>query len=160
MCGASKRSLALIAVLASITLLHVAFRVGQALEADDYRVSDVDPGEIVELGRASSETTSESCSIVVLFSPTCPHCHSAAGAEAARSHSLILPTFWITEPTPEAGSFENRIAAESTLLILPDAFSLFRIRAVPAAFLMRGDTVVRHWAYSGRESHESLSQQC
>jgi hypothetical protein len=127
------------------------------LEVGDRVISPSLPG-IIQAG--DEEAT---CSLVIAFSPDCPHCRAAAVAERAseRTGSYAQST-WIAEVESERmGAFADVMSSTSALEISGEVFASLEVTAVPAAFLIDDDNVIR-WRgpYTGSESGQELAARC
>jgi hypothetical protein len=102
---------------------------------------------------------------LVLFSVTCPHCHSAAARDAEIPDGVPnLPVVWISETDDAAATeFARLVRAPSTVRYGGDApFKKLKVTGIPSAFLISADNIVL-WAggYSGGESnHTALLKRC
>lgn len=103
------------------------------------------------------------CQILVVFSPTCPHCHTAAARDASAPDSLTrLPTTWIAVQNNHLlADFEARLRRGAVLTHSPDAKAKLRVQGVPAGFLVGPDNTIRSvWIFNGRENHDELRSKC
>jgi len=104
------------------------------------------------------------CRIMVAFSVTCPHCHSAAQQESAVPDSVRLPVVWISETDDaRAREFASMLSPTSTIRFGgPKVFKALKLRAVPAAFLVTPGNKVRSiTGYAGSETdHRILRSWC
>ena len=112
------------------------------------------------LDRSADGTT---CELVIAFSPDCPHCRAAAVAEQANGRTgPYAQSTWIAEVDSERmDAFAEVMSASSVLEISPDVFASLEVTAVPAAFLLDDDNVIR-WRgpYRGSESGDELAARC
>lgn len=158
------------AVLTVITLLHVGYRVtapqGTPLMVSTFPLGST-PSQFTQFALASERpaaplSSAAQCRIVVVFSPACPHCHSAAETEAATPQDDRLPTTWMTTRSDSfAVRFGARLHPDVQARYAPDVMTRLRVQAVPAAFLIDAGNVVRRiWVYQGDENHAELREQC
>ena len=92
----------------------------------------------------------ESCSVVVVVRNSCPFCQQAA-TKASDSGALIDRSTWVATGAAEADSF--RVAhPRLTVVQRASAAQELEVHGVPAAFLVRGDSIVATWALEGDES--------
>lgn len=155
-----RRTWAYIGGLVAITVGHLAYRQMQEAGPTEVSIRSV-PFAIGELGLQGVEGERDwgPCQILVFFRPTCPFCDLAARAESERS-DLTLPRTWVTETEAEALEFEGRPATSSALGWSRAAADVLGVQAVPAAFLVADDQVLRHWTYQGDESDTGLVSDC
>jgi hypothetical protein len=99
---------------------------------------------------------SSSCRVVVVVSNSCPFCQQAA-ARASASDALVDRSTWVAAGAAEADSFR---IAHPRLAVADEASAMsdLMVYGVPAAFLVRGDSVVAAWAFRGDESPEDLDR--
>lgn len=104
------------------------------------------------------------CRILVLYSPGCPHCHTAALLETGVPDSVRLPVVWISDQdNTEALAFAAQLnPAVAARFGGTEAFRALRARGVPAMFLVSPDDRVLEVAgYSGSENdHRVLRARC
>lgn len=104
------------------------------------------------------------CRLLVMFSSSCPHCHTAAIMETGIPDSVRLPVLWISDrDDPQALAFASRLHPASVVRHGGgDAFRALQVRGVPAVFLVSGDgRVLASASYSGGESdHRVLRGKC
>ena len=99
------------------------------------------------------------CRVLILFSPTCPHCHTAARRDAATADSLLLERLWISHTDDSATTaFAREIGSGAAIRSGgPAAFEAMKVKGVPAAFVISGANTVR-WAggYAGGADYHRL----
>lgn len=95
----------------------------------------------IPLQRATDELH---CRLVVVFRPQCPACSDAARREAAIGTAPVVATTWIAfeNDTALSQQFATLVRPESQLGYSANAARVLEIQAVPAAFLIRPDSVV------------------
>ena len=99
------------------------------------------------------------CRIVVAFDPACPFCNRAAVLDADRDEELPFPTVWMSETEAQAELFRSRhpdleIVAEAT------AYKALQVEAVPAAFLLSDQEVLKVWRFTGEEEARDVLADC
>ena len=107
----------------------------------------------------------QGCRVIILFSPTCTHCHTAARRDAATPDSLRLPTLWVSHSNDSSAAAFAAVlptSGESIRYGGPTAFQQMKIHGVPAAFVASADNTVK-WVggyVGGAENHQILRNYC
>lgn len=99
------------------------------------------------------------CRVVVAFDPGCPACNKAAQMEEERSEPMGIPVTWVAQSEMDAELF-RRVHPTLGITHQPGAFNALGVQGVPAAFLVKGETVLQSWRYTGEEGGEELSATC
>jgi mono/diheme cytochrome c family protein len=104
------------------------------------------------------------CRLLVFFSVTCEHCHTAARRDAATPDSLRLPTLWVSHTDdPAAASFAAALRGVAPVMYGgPTAFQKMDVLGAPAAFLVMPRGNVR-WVggyVGGAEYHRLVREKC
>ncbi len=160
-------------LLVALTLLHVAFRAWARGGEAGTRLSLLQSGDTVpELTATSLRTgrsvslSSPECRVFVLFDSSCPYCEEAAERDRAVEAGLEpgaerLSITWVADQEDSgAGRYVDALAAGHRLVRLDDS-DPFKVRAVPAAFLVHGSGVIQKiWRFTGEEEHHGLSLAC
>jgi hypothetical protein len=171
----SKTTLGVLAAIIMVTAANVAFqaKLGGA-RTGTRQVADLAVGsQWPELrlapvagvtGPSALGPLPTGCRIMIAFSVTCPHCHSAAQKEAAVPDSLRLPVVWISDTNDDrAREFASLLSPTSAIRYGGrKAMKQLKLRAVPAAFLVKADNKVRSvTGYAGDEKdHRILRAWC
>jgi hypothetical protein len=132
-----------------------ALRVGSALP--DLQLRPLTFG-----GSRESGPTPGGCRLLVAFSSSCVHCHTAAAREAGRPRAGLLPIVYVSDADDEAArDFEADVAPGTLVRYADGALRTLKVRAVPTGFLVSSDNRVRSiFAYVGEEDHSRLRSQC
>ena len=110
--------------------------------------------EVPSLAPAWAIDEAESCTVVVVVQNSCPFCQQAA-TRASDAGTLVDRSMWVATGVAEADSF--RVAhPQLTVIQEPSATAELAVQGFPAAFLVRGDSIVATWALRGDESPEYL----
>jgi hypothetical protein len=82
--------------------------------------------------------------------------------EAETAQETPLPVTWLAAESDSATTaFGTAMHPRSGLDYAPDVKRKLKIQAVPAAFLVGSDDVVRAvWVYHGDENHDELREKC
>ena len=158
-------SIAVAVVLIAATSAHAFYRIGTrptgALLVSTLEIGQPVPKLAIQPLIPQLPIVS-GCRIIVVFSPACPHCHSAKQAEARSTQLHRLPTTWLAAENDSATiAFGRGMHADSRLGFAASAKKKLRIQAVPAAFLVDPEDVVRNiWVYQGTEDHDDLRKNC
>jgi len=147
----------LITGLAFVTFLHLGART--AAPASITLVSGfVTPAELPqELHELTSE--GESCSLLVVYDPTCPACDLAARTQA-KAGDLPLEVVWVAESEEAAEAYVDRVHEGARVAVSPFAADLLDVNGVPAAFVVAGDRVVYSAPINGQEQLDVVAQRC
>lgn len=165
-----RRNLAFIGVLVLITSGNIGYHLWSDSVNDRNSPAGLDVGTplprlelrmlndttISAVGRTMPES---GCRVLILFSPTCPHCHTAARRDASTADSLLLARLWISH-TDDAltVAFARELGTSAAIRFGgPVAFEAMQVRGVPAAFVISAANEVR-WAggYAGGADYHRL----
>jgi len=148
----------LITGLAFVTFLHFGART--AAPASVTLVSGfVTPAELPEELQELT-TEGESCSLLVVFDPSCSACDLAARTQARTAGELPLEVVWVAESQEAADAYADRVHVDARVVASPDAADLLDVNGVPAAFVVAGDRVVKTAPISGQEILDEVAQRC
>lgn len=169
------RTATLVFLCLALTIGHVAYRAYMDDREGPYHDGNFSKLEIGQLlpplvllplegTPRSRDLPFGQCRILVAFSTSCLHCHSASARDAARpADSLRLPMVWISDlNNAKAREFETTVRAGSIVVYGgADAFRKLKPRGVPIGFLVGADNRIKHiFPVSGLENHVTLRKQC
>ena len=141
----------LVALLAAGTLANLAVAWARAPALEGAAASTI---EVPSLAPAWAIDEAESCKVVVVVQNSCPFCQQAA-TKASDSGTLVDRSMWVATGLAEADSF--RVAhPDLTVVQEPSAAAELAVQGFPAAFLVRGDSIVATWGLRGDETPEYL----
>jgi hypothetical protein len=158
----SRWPITVLALLVVSTAAHATYRIGT--RGGPMLVSMFEPGrEFPRQFRPElTAMSSPDCRIFVAYASACPYCRDAAYLEAASDEQNRMAVTWISmQADSTEGAFRQLLRPESHLLLASDTKAKLKIQAVPAAFLVDRNDIVREvWVYSGDESHVELRERC
>ena len=165
---------ALIAGMVGLTVAHLGARISWAEAAKPPGVSELEVGDelpavfVRDLEDGDDQSAlvplaRRRCQLIVAFSPTCPYCKAAAVAEALLPDGGAIPTTWVMlHDNPSLGNdFLESVREESIVVYSEAAGDSLRVSAVPAAFLVGPDDVLKDvFPYQGDEPRAALLDRC
>lgn len=127
----------------------------QPLDASGLPLPSPAPGWMLEATSAAPSA----CKLVVVVRHSCPFCQQAA-EKASTSGTLAPSTTWVAAGVAEADSF--RVAHPNLSVVSQGSvMSDLVVRGVPAAFVVRGDSIIDSWGFRGTEAEADLARlQC
>jgi hypothetical protein len=142
-------------VLILATLAHLGYRAARLQRTKTVPVSDLAVGTPLPdfqlaPARAASDPLPSAipgfpdCWVLVVFSPECPHCHTAALRDAAQPAQERLPTIWVGQGSQEANArFADGLPSGVPVFASVDVRARLQVRAFPAAFLVGSGRLIK-----------------